>query len=309
MPIIKIATRQSTLALWQAEYVRNKILHFFPNLTIELVPMLTKGDKILDVPLSKVGGKGLFIKELEHALLKYNADIAVHSIKDIPMQIPAGLTLETICKRDIPYDAFVSNNFKSIEELPLNAVVGTSSLRRECQLRYQRPDLKIKSLRGNVETRLSKLDNNNYDAIILACAGLKRLKLEHRITKVIPESIIIPAAGQGAVGIEIRANDSNIKKYLAPLDNANSRAQIIAERAMNTHLNGGCQVPLGCFATTNHETLTLNGFIGEPDGSVILKTTQTGSIAHPKEIGIAAAIDLLNQGAAPIIKKWFKSHE
>ena len=235
---LKIATRQSPLALWQANFVKDQLEKFHPTLSVELVPMVTKGDVILDSPLAKIGGKGLFVKELENALLEKRADIAVHSMKDVPMEFPEGLGLSVICKREDPRDAFVSNTYRSLDELPQGAIVGTSSLRRQCQLKQLRPDLDIRSLRGNVGTRLSKLDNGEYDAIILASAGLIRLGLAERIASFIEVEQSLPAAGQGAVGIECRVDDEEVKALLAPLSDATTTTCVLAERAMNTRLQG-----------------------------------------------------------------------
>ncbi|MEI6859113.1 MAG: hydroxymethylbilane synthase [Shewanella sp.] len=299
--VIRIATRKSPLALWQAEFVKAELEKFHPGLTVELLPMSTKGDIILDTPLAKVGGKGLFVKELEVAILEGRADIAVHSIKDVPVDFPDGLGLEIICEREDPRDAFVSNHYKSIDELPQGAIVGTSSLRRQCQIRGMRPDLKITDLRGNVGTRLGKLDAGNYDAIILAAAGLKRLKLEQRITSFISAEESLPANGQGAVGIECRTNDERVKALLAPLEHAETRYRVTAERAMNTHLEGGCQVPIGAFAEIQGDTLTLRGLVGNPDGSKIITGTRIGPKSDAKTIGISLAEELLGKGAKEIL--------
>ncbi|MFT5546836.1 hydroxymethylbilane synthase, partial [Rheinheimera aquimaris] len=248
MKTIRIATRKSALALWQAEYVKAELLRNHPNLTVELVPMSTQGDKILDTPLAKIGGKGLFVKELEQAMLEDRADIAVHSMKDVPVEFPDGLMLHTICPRENPQDAFVSNQFKSIDELPPGAVVGTSSLRRQCQLKALRPDLTVRDLRGNVNTRLAKLDNGEYAAIILAAAGLIRLGFEQRIAALMPVDTSLPANGQGAVGIECRSDDKEVQQLLSALEHRETRICVLAERAMNRKLQGGCQVPIGAYA-------------------------------------------------------------
>ncbi|MDU7785416.1 MAG: hydroxymethylbilane synthase, partial [Aggregatibacter aphrophilus] len=267
---LKIATRQSPLALWQANYVKDCLQQLYPDLIVELVPMVTKGDVILDSPLAKIGGKGLFVKELENALLNKEADIAVHSMKDVPMQFPEGLGLAVICKREDPRDAFVSNSYRTFDELPQSAVVGTSSLRRQCQLKALRPDLDIRSLRGNVGTRLSKLDNGDYDAIILASAGLIRLGLADRIASFIEVEQSLPAAGQGAVGIECRTDDVQVKQLLAPLADAETTCCVLAERAMNNHLQGGCQVPIGGYAVLQQGQLYLRALVGNVDGSQII---------------------------------------
>jgi len=239
--ILRIATRKSQLALWQANYVKSMLEHHHPELKIELVTMTTQGDKILDTPLAKVGGKGLFVKELETGMLEGAADIAVHSMKDVPVEFPEGLHLPVICQREDPRDAFVSNTFKSLEQLPQGATLGTSSLRRQSQIAALRPDLKIKDLRGNVNTRLQKLDDGEYDAIILAAAGLKRLDFEERITQFIDTDVCLPAIGQGAVGIECRTDDARINNLIAPLTDNKTLIRVLAERAMNQRLQGGCQ--------------------------------------------------------------------
>ena len=264
---LRIATRKSPLAMWQAEYIKARLEAIHPDLTVELIPMVTKGDIILDTPLAKVGGKGLFVKELEVAMLEDRADIAVHSMKDVPVEFPEGLGLEVICEREDPRDAFVSNTYRQIEELPPGAIVGTCSLRRQCQLSEARPDLKIIDLRGNVNTRLNKLDNNNYDAIILAAAGLKRLDMEYRIASYIEPEQSLPAVGQGAVGIECRTQDERIKALLAPLNDSLTSDRVLAERAMNLALEGGCQVPIGSYAVIDGDELWLRGLVGKPDGT------------------------------------------
>lgn len=298
---IRIATRKSPLALWQAEFVRAELERIHGNVSVELVPMTTKGDIILDTPLAKVGGKGLFVKELELAMLEDRADIAVHSMKDVPVEFPEGLGLAVICQREDPRDAFVSNQYHSIDELPKGAIVGTSSLRRQCQLRAHRPDLVINDLRGNVGSRLGKLDAGDYDAIILAAAGLIRLKLEHRIADYISETDSLPANGQGAVGIECRMDDEAIKALLAPLEHQETRYRVMAERAMNTHLEGGCQVPIGAFAIINGDELWLRGLVGKPDGTQIICGEIKGSKLMAETLGIKLANELLQKGAKDIL--------
>lgn len=298
---IRIATRKSPLALWQAEFVRAELERIHGNVSVELVPMTTKGDIILDTPLAKVGGKGLFVKELELAMLEDRADIAVHSMKDVPVEFPEGLGLAVICQREDPRDAFVSNQYHSIDELPKGAIVGTSSLRRQCQLRAHRPDLVINDLRGNVGSRLGKLDAGDYDAIILAAAGLIRLKLEHRIADYISETDSLPANGQGAVGIECRMDDEAIKALLAPLEHQETRYRVMAERAMNTHLEGGCQVPIGAFAIINGDELWLRGLVGKPDGTQIICGEIKGSKLMAETLGIKLADELLQKGAKDIL--------
>lgn len=299
--ILRIATRQSPLALWQANFVKAELEKYHPNLTVELVTMVTKGDVILDTPLAKIGGKGLFVKELELALLEERADIAVHSMKDVPMSFPEGLGLAVICEREDPRDAFVSNRYASLAELPEGAIVGTSSLRRQCQLMAAYPHLTVKSLRGNVGTRLSKLDNGEYDAIILASAGLIRLGIPERIKSFISVEDSLPAAGQGAVGIETRVNDTRVLNYLAKLNHNPTACCVMAERAMNTRLQGGCQVPIGGFATLNGEELELNALVGSLDGSTIIRASGKAHQRDAEQLGIRIAEQLLAQGADKIL--------
>jgi hydroxymethylbilane synthase len=301
MRVIRIATRKSALALWQAHYVKAQLEIHHPGLQVELVPMSTQGDKILDTPLAKIGGKGLFIKELEIAMLEGRADIAVHSMKDVPVDFPAEFGLHAICERENPYDAFVSNRFARIEDLPLQAVVGTSSLRRQCQLRKLRPDLHIKDLRGNVNTRLAKLDEGLYDAIILASAGLIRLDMQERITQHIPAELSLPAVGQGAVGIECRNDDHQLIALLAVLNHAETALRVKAERAMNARLQGGCQVPIGSFAEIDGATLTLRGLVGSPDGTIMLHAQASGHSDQAEHLGQQVAESLLAQGAGKIL--------
>lgn len=271
------------------------------DLTVELIPMVTKGDVLLDSPLSKIGGKGLFVKQLEQAIIDNEADIAVHSIKDIPAQFPTGLTLATICQRDDVRDAFISNQYQCLDDLPDGAIIGTSSLRRQCQLRAKYPHLIIKDLRGNVGTRLAKLDNQEYDGIILAAVGLKRLGLQKRIKQYIDTDLILPAVGQGAVGIETRINDETILQLLAPLDDKNSRICIQAERAMNQALQGGCQVPIACQSLLTNNLLTLTGLVGSLDGSTIIKVSVTGAATEAESLGEKLAAKLLAKGADKIL--------
>ena len=299
---LKIATRQSPLALWQANYVKDRLQQLYPDLTIELVPMVTKGDVILDSPLAKIGGKGLFVKELENALLTQEADIAVHSMKDVPMQFPEGLGLAVICQREDPRDAFVSHSYRTFAELPQGAVVGTSSLRRQCQLKALRPDLDIRSLRGNVGTRLSKLDNGDYDAIILASAGLIRLGLADRIASFIDVEQSLPAAGQGAVGIECRTDDVQVHTLLAPLADAETTYCVRAARAMNNHLQGGCQVPIGGYAVLQQGQLYLRALVGDIDGSRIIRAEGKNAVENAEVLGVQIAEQLLAQGADKILQ-------
>lgn len=298
---LRIATRKSPLAMWQAEYVKARLEAIHQNLTVELIPMVTKGDVILDTPLAKVGGKGLFVKELEVAMLEDRADIAVHSMKDVPVEFPEGLGLEVICEREDPRDAFVSNTYHQIEELPPGAIVGTCSLRRQCQLSEARPDLKIMELRGNVNTRLNKLDNNNYDAIILAAAGLKRLDMAYRIASYIEPEQSLPAVGQGAVGIECRTQDSRVKALLAPLNDILTSDRVTAERAMNLALEGGCQVPIGSYAVIEGDELWLRGLVGKPDGSQVIRAQIRGQRSDARQLGLSLAETLLAQGAKEIL--------
>lgn len=301
--VVRIATRKSPLALWQAEFVKAELERFHPGLKVELVTMVTKGDKILDTPLAKVGGKGLFVKELETAMLEGRADIAVHSMKDVPMDFPAGLGLQVICEREDPRDAFVSNTYTNLDELPKGAIVGTSSLRRQCQLRAARPDLIINDLRGNVGTRLGKLDNGEYDAIILAAAGLIRLELNERIASFIEPEQSLPAVGQGAVGIECRENDSRIHELLAPLEHTETRIRVLAERALNKRLEGGCQVPIGSYCVLEGEQFWLRALVGNPDGSVMLTEEARGQIVDAQTVAIEMADKLLNSGAREILQQ------
>ncbi|ANE75196.1 hydroxymethylbilane synthase [Dickeya solani] len=301
--ILRIATRQSPLALWQAHFVQQRLEACHPGLRVELVPMVTRGDVLLDTPLAKVGGKGLFVKELELALLENRADIAVHSMKDVPIEFPEGLGLVTICERDDPRDAFVSNHYATLDDLPVGACVGTSSLRRQCQLRAHRPDLTVRDLRGNVGTRLSKLDNGDYDAIILAVAGLKRLGLEDRIRTALSPEQSLPAVGQGAVGVECRLDDARTRALLAPLNHDDTATRVLAERAMNTRLEGGCQVPIGSYAELQDgDTLWLRALVGAPDGSRIIYAERRGLRQDAEQLGIALADELLERGARDILQ-------
>ncbi|WP_095057569.1 MULTISPECIES: hydroxymethylbilane synthase [unclassified Pseudomonas] len=299
---IRIATRKSALALWQAEYVKARLEEAHPDLLVTLVPMVSRGDKLLDSPLSKIGGKGLFVKELETALLENEADIAVHSMKDVPMDFPEGLGLFCICEREDPRDAFVSNTYASLDDLPQGSIVGTSSLRRQAQLLTRRPDLEIRFLRGNVNTRLAKLDAGEYDAIILAAAGLIRLGFEDRITSAISVDDSLPAGGQGAVGIECRSADSEIHALLAPLHHQDTATRVTAERALNKHLNGGCQVPIACYAVLEGEQVWLRGLVGDPNGGKLLSAQARAPREAAEALGVQVAEDLLSQGAGDILK-------
>jgi len=306
---LRIATRKSALAMWQAEHVKARLEALHPGLEVELLGMSTKGDKILDVPLAKVGGKGLFVKELEAAMLENRADIAVHSMKDVPMEFPEGLGLAVISEREDPTDAFVSNQYANLDELPAGAVVGTSSLRRRCQISETRPDLKIEWLRGNVNTRLAKLDNSEYDAIILASSGLKRLGFHDRIKGTIPDTVSLPAAGQGALGIECRLADQDVIELLKPLIHTPTQVCVTAERAMNRRLEGGCQVPIGGYATLEGDQLYVRGLVGEPDGSRIIRDEVRGTADQAEQLGIQLAEALLAQGAGEILESVYNSEQ
>ncbi|AWM59302.1 hydroxymethylbilane synthase [Pseudomonas songnenensis] len=299
---IRIATRKSALALWQAEYVKARLEASHPGLKVSLVPMVSRGDKLLDAPLAKIGGKGLFVKELETALMENEADIAVHSMKDVPMEFPEGLGLYCICEREDPRDAFVSNHYDSLDALPPGSVVGTSSLRRQAQLLARRPDLKIQFLRGNVNTRLAKLDAGEYDAIILAAAGLIRLGFGERIRSSIGVDESLPAGGQGAVGIECRTADSELHALLECLNHAPTATRVVAERALNKRLNGGCQVPIACYAVLEGEQLWLRGLVGQPDGTLLLRAEGRAPAADAEALGVQVAEALLAQGAEQILQ-------
>ena len=309
MTVLTIATRESPLALWQAEYVQAQLQRAHPGLTVNLLGMTSRGDQLLDVPLAKVGGKGLFVKELETALLERRADIAVHSMKDVPMEFPEGLGLGVICEREDPSDAFVSNHHSSVEALPAGSVVGTSSLRRECQLRARRPDLQVRFLRGNVNTRLRKLDEGEYDAIILASAGLIRLGFAGRIASKLAVEDSLPAGGQGAVGIELRREDERVLELLQALHHEPTAQRVTAERAMNQRLQGGCQVPIACYAEhlAGGERLRLRGLVGKPDGSLLLRAEGEAPVADAGKLGIQVAEALLAQGAAGILAEVYGS--
>ena len=302
MKTLRIATRKSPLALWQSEHVADLLRQAHPGLEVVLVPMSTRGDEVLDRSLAAIGGKGLFLKELELAMLRGEADCAVHSLKDVPMELDGPFVLPAILQRADPADAFVSNRYARLEELPAGAVVGTSSLRRQAQLRALRPDLVCRDLRGNVNTRLAKLDAGEYDAIILAAAGLIRLGFEDRITSPISIEDSLPAGGQGAVGIECRSADSEIHALLTPLHHADTAVRVTAERALNKHLNGGCQVPIACYAVLEGEQLWLRGLVGEPSGGVLLSADARASRAAANELGVQVAEALLAQGAGDILK-------
>ena len=300
--LVRIATRRSPLAMWQAEYVRDRLLENHPGLEVEFVKMVTQGDKILDTPLAKVGGKGLFVKELEVGMLAGEADIAVHSMKDVPMDFPEGLHLAVVCPREDPRDAFVSNNYPTLESLPQGARVGTSSMRRTCQLRELRPDLEILDLRGNVNSRLQKLDEGQYDAIILAAAGLIRLEFQSRIAQFIEPEVSLPAVGQGAVGIECRIGDERIHRLLECLSDEETTIRIRAERAFNHRLEGGCQVPIAGYSLLEGDEIWMRGLVGRPDGSLMVRGEVRGPITQANSLGVQLADDLLSRGAAEILQ-------
>lgn len=298
---IRIATRQSPLALWQAYEVSRQLKIHHPDIKIELVKMVTKGDKILDAPLAKVGGKGLFVKELEQGMLDGHADIAVHSMKDVPMDFPEGLHLSVIMERENPHDAFVSNDYASLDDLPANARIGTSSLRRQLQLKAMMPESQMLDLRGNVNTRLGKLDNGEYDAVILASAGLIRLEFEDRIRHDLTPEQSLPAIGQGAVGIECRIGDAEVEALIAPLNHADTHIRLSAERALNKGLNGGCQVPIAGYALLENNEIYLRGLVGRPDGSEVVFDEIRGPAGQAAELGSTLAERLLDAGARKIL--------
>ena len=296
-----IASRESALAMWQAEHIRDRLSALYPQTQVSILGMTTQGDQILNVSLSKIGGKGLFVKELETALEDGRADLAVHSLKDVPMVLPDGFALAAIGEREDPHDAFVSNLHESLDSLPAGSVVGTSSLRRESQLRARYPHLVIEPLRGNVQTRLRKLDEGQYAAIILAAAGLKRLGLESRIRRTISSEDSLPAVGQGALGIECRADRLDVIEMLKPLHHADTAACVLAERAMSRTLNGSCQVPLGGFAEVREGRLFMRGFVASTDGMTMMRAEADGSIEEPEALGRRIAEELLAKGAGKIL--------
>ncbi|MFZ1576532.1 MAG: hydroxymethylbilane synthase [Chromatiaceae bacterium] len=300
--IIRIATRKSPLALWQAEHVAEALRRAHPGLQVEILGMTTRGDKILDAPLAKIGGKGLFVKELEQGLLEGSADIAVHSTKDVPVDFPEGLFLPAILEREDPRDAFVSQRFERLDDLPQGARIGTSSLRRQCQLAARRPDLDIQPLRGNVNTRLAKLDSGEFDAILLAAAGLMRLGFEERIGSRLSIDESLPAIGQGAVGIECRTGDARVLALLAPLHHPDSATRVWAERAMNRRLRGGCQVPIAGHAVLKGDELWMRGLVGTPDGACLLVAEHQVPRAQAEELGMYVADVLIAQGAHAILQ-------
>ena len=298
---IVIASRESALALWQAEFIKRWLIELYPQSEISILGMTTRGDQILNISLSKIGGKGLFIKELEQAMAEGRADIAVHSMKDLPMNMPPGFALAAIAEREDPRDAFVSNHYKSLDTLPAGSVVGTSSLRRESQLRARFPYLQVQPLRGNVQTRLRKLDEGQYAAIILAAAGLKRLGLADRITTVLSPELSLPAVGQGALGIECLSERTDLIELMKPLHHIKTGQCVESERAMSRELGGSCQVPLGGFAEIIEGKLVLRGFVASPDGSRMLSTQLNGDPTKGETMGVHLAKDLKAQGADEIL--------
>ena len=301
--MLKIATRKSPLALWQAEFVKSNLESLNPGLDVELVKMTTQGDQILNSPLSKIGGKSLFIKELEVGMMEGRADIAVHSMKDVPYELPQGFEIGAILERENPFDAFVSNAFNSIDDLPIGARVGSCSLRRIVQLKALRPDLVILDLRGNVNTRLKKLDDGEYDAIILACSGLIRLGFEDRIKQHLSPETSLPAVGQGALGIELRSNDHEISSLVKPLIHKKTLNEVSAERALNATLQGGCSVAIGAFATSNGSELKLCGMVGNVASGKILRVEELGDMNKPLDLGIITAKKLLSLGARELLNE------
>ena len=296
-----IASRESALAMWQAKHIQARLQGLYPSCDVQILGMTTTGDQILDSPLARIGGKGLFVKELENALADGSADLAVHSMKDVPMNLPEGFTMAATGEREDPRDAFVSNNFASLEDLPLGSIIGTSSLRRQSQLQGRFPHLKIESLRGNLQTRLRKLDEGQYAAIILAAAGLIRLELGGRIRQFISPVLSIPAVGQGALGIEINANRTDLLEILAPLNHVDTQLCVEAERGMSRALAGSCTVPLGAYAVRNGNTINITGFVASVDGKQILRETASGGINDAEMIGKTLAAKLVARGADKIL--------
>ncbi len=296
-----IATRESPLALWQANWVKERLQQIHPYLTIQLLGLTTSADNLLSISLKEVGGKGLFVKELEEALLEKRADIAVHSMKDVPIALPPGLCLPVMCEREEPRDVFVANRFSTLHELPAGAVIGTSSLRRQSQILALRPDTQLANLRGNVNTRLQYLDQGKFDAIILAAAGLKRLNLQNRIREFLNLDYMLPASGQGVLGIECRNNDTEVQELIAPLNHVATFICVTAERAMCKHLDGGCQAPIAAYAEIQQKKLTLRGLVAQPDGTVILRAQSSDKVENATQLGLLVANDLSQQGAKKIL--------
>ena len=306
---LRIATRKSPLAVWQAEHVAERLQAAHPELNVELVRMSTRGDRILDAPLARIGGKGLFLKELEEGLLDGRADIAVHSMKDVPAAITPELHLPVIPDRADPRDAFLSVHYTSLADIPEGGLVGSASLRRQCQIRAARPDLRVETLRGSVNTRLAKLDEGQFDAIILAASGLQRLRMDARITRILPPEESLPAVGQGALGIQCRTGDDAVEALIAPLDHEHSHVRVAAERAMNRELEGSCQVPIGAYAELDGDRLHLRGLVGSPDGSEVIRGEITGTAAEADALGTALGRDLLDRGAREILARLFAEAE
>lgn len=300
---MRIATRRSTLALWQANHVANALREAHPGLDVSLVPMTTEGDRRLDVALFEIGGKGLFLKELERAMLTGDADIAVHSMKDVPIELPAGLCITAMLERLDPRDAFVSNEFADLYDLPAGAMIGTSSLRRQCQLKACRPDIETESLRGNVETRLKRLDDGDFAAVILASAGLKRLGMADRIRAPISTDICLPAIGQGVIGVECREDDASTRELLAALNHDETGTLITAERAFASALAADCHLPVAALAQASETEVSITGRVGMPDGSRLISGTARRPLAETEAAGQSLALDLLNQGAADILDR------
>lgn len=303
---IRIGTRRSQLAMWQACYVRDRLLAIHPGLDIEIVEIVSEGDKTLDIPLSSVGGKGLFLKELEMALLNGDTDIAVHSMKDVTVTLPEGLVIPVICPREDPRDAFVSNRYQNIEDMPAGSVVGSCSLRRRCQIQAAFPHLEVRNLRGNVNTRLARLDAGDYDALILATAGLIRLEFQERIQQYLPVEICLPAVGQGAVGIECRADDEKTQHLIAPLNDKDATIRLRAERAANKKLGGGCHVPIAVYAELKGGTIKVTGLVGEPDGTRVLHASASGGAENAASLGVEVAEALMAQGAADTLERIYQ---
>jgi hydroxymethylbilane synthase len=301
-PVV-IGTRGSPLALWQAEWVRSALMQRFPGVAVELAIIKTQGDKILDVPLAKVGGKGLFVKEIEEALLDGRADVAVHSMKDMPAEIPAGLAIGAVPERETPSDVLISRNGRTFRQLPPGSVIGTSSLRRAAQLRYLRPDLEVVALRGNVETRLRKLDTDELSAVVLAAAGVKRLGLAQRVSEYLDDERMLPAVGQGALCIEIRETDPRVGPMVAVLDHPATRTAVSGERAFLKRLQGGCQVPIAGHGRLDGAHLTLTGLVADVDGGTVIKDRLSGPAESAERIGIELAETLLGRGADQILQK------
>ena len=301
MEVVKIGTRGSVLALWQANWVRSQLLQMHPQCQVEIVKIKTTGDKILDVPLAQVGGKGLFVKEIETALLEKRVDLAVHSMKDMPAEIPPGLCIGVVPERENPLDVLISRNGHKFNDLPQGARIGSSSLRRGAQVLHARPDMTIHPLRGNLDTRLKKLETEGLDAIILAAAGVRRLGLEDRITEYIPETMMLPAIGQGALSIEIRENDKAIEKMTAPLEHRETRMAVDCERAFLARLEGGCQVPIAGQAKVTGDRVEMNGMVAEIDGSVLIHETITGPVDRRVALGEELADRLLERGGKEIL--------